>query len=165
MCQVQGSEGDIFSAFTAQGRAPLLTCIHVAAPLQQVPDVIASAMSKFLGPLLVDPRSSGPSIIMTAAAGAAPGPPGRAAGGGFGEGFYDGLEAAGRGAGAAVRHRQPGAVGASAAGAGAAAAELPAPSPEALQALLAMGFSQQQAAQALQQAGNDLQTAIALLVG
>lgn len=47
----------------------------------------------------------------------------------------------------------------------AAAAAAAPPSPEALQSLLAMGFSRERAVQALQQAGNDLQTAIALLVG
>jgi hypothetical protein len=61
-----------------------------------------------------------------------------------------------------VRQRHAGGRAAAAGGGGGV---LPAASPEALQELLAMGFSRERAVQALQQAGNDLQTAIALLVG
>ena len=42
--------------------------------------------------------------------------------------------------------------------------QVTAPSPEALAQLVAMGFEEQRASNALQQANNDLQTALALLL-
>ncbi|WIA29290.1 hypothetical protein OEZ86_011795 [Tetradesmus obliquus] len=133
----------------------------------RLPGLLVNAIAKFFGPLLSDPGSSGPSISLTSTAPAAAA--GRAnsaagGGGGFGEGFYD--APAGRGPGGAaggVRQRHAG--GRAAAGAAGGGGALPAASPEALAELLSMGFSRERAVAALQQAGNDLQTAIALLVG
>ncbi|KAF6266496.1 hypothetical protein COO60DRAFT_1697105 [Scenedesmus sp. NREL 46B-D3] len=128
----------------------------------RLPHPILNVISKFFGPLLVDPGSSGPSISLTSAAPAAGATRANSAGGGFGEGFYDGAGGRGRGGAAGgMQQRHAGGRAAGAAGGGV----LPAASPEALQELLSMGFSREQAVQALQQAGNDLQTAISLLVG
>lgn len=141
--------------------------LHCRHALPQLPGLLVNAIAKFFGPLLSDPGSSGPSISLTSTAPAAAA--GRAnsaagGGGGFGEGFYD--APAGRGPGGAaggVRQRHAG--GRAAAGAAGGGGALPAASPEALAELLSMGFSRERAVAALQQAGNDLQTAIALLVG
>lgn len=70
-------------------------------------------------------------------------------------------------AGAGLFNGAPGALGQpvrpAAAGSGAGAGVEP--SAEAVSALVAMGFSREQAVRALQQSGNDVQTAISLLVG
>lgn len=136
-------------------------------PPAQLPAALCQAIGSLFGPLLLDARHAGPSIVLSSGApdtGGAPGHPGSGAGAGpaagFAEGFYDAARGssgggAGSGAGAAA--------GAGAGPAGAAAA-LP-PAPEALESLLSMGFPRDQAVAALQQAGNDLQMAIALLVG
>jgi hypothetical protein len=140
----------------------IVICHLLPVLLMQLPSLLMNAIGKFFGPLLMDPGSSGPSISLTSAAPAAGAARANSASGGFGEGFYDGP--AGRAPGAAAggaRQRHAGGRAAGAAGGGV----LPAASPEALQELLSMGFSREQAVHALQQAGNDLQTAIALLVG
>lgn len=107
----------------------------------QIPGPIVSVISKVLGPLLSDQQ--GPSIVMVSS-NAGPG-------GAAGAGLFNGA---------------PGPLGQpvrpAAAGSGAGAVE---PSAETVSALVAMGFSRDQAVRALQQSGNDVQTAIGLLVG
>ncbi len=116
----------------------------------QLPKAVQRLVASALGPLLGD--SDRP--LAATAAGAA------AAGGGR------------RGAAPAAAAR-PGGPGAAAAAAGGGAAGgdvapsapgLPPPSPEAVQQLVAMGFSEGEAARALQLANNDVQAAIGLLL-
>lgn len=102
----------------------------------QIPGPVVSAASKLLGPLLCDQQST--SIVMASSNAAQGGP--AAAGGLYAP---------------AAGIRQP-------PSRAAAAVE---PSPSHINTLVAMGFSRDQAMQALQQTGNDVQTAIALLVG
>lgn len=113
-----------------------------------------SVVSRLLGPLLADQQ--GPSIVLVSSNPAG----GAAAGSGGGGGLY-GAPAAGLMTEQAAG-RQPAAGGR---GAAAAAAQLAEPSAEAVDTLVAMGFSRNQAMAALRQSGNDVQTAIALLVG
>lgn len=78
----------------ASGLAGLMYRLNICNVKRlRIPRVISSALSRVLGPLLVDPRSDGPSIIMvgTTAANAANR---QQAGGAFGEGFYQGVDAA-----------------------------------------------------------------------
>jgi hypothetical protein len=109
----------------------------------QIPGPIVSAISKVLGPLLSDQQ--GPSIVMVSS--------NAGQGGAAGAGLFNGA---------------PGPLGepvrpAAAAGSGFGA--VVEPSAESVSALVAMGFSRDQAVRALQQSGNDVQTAISLLVG
>lgn len=141
----------------------LLCCCCRCLPRPQIPNPLVRIISRLVGPLLTDPRSSGPSIMLVGPQQQQQHGPGghhqqHGAGGAFGEGFYQGAMQQGGGGGGAQLQGSGGGVGAAAA----AALE---PSPEALDALLSMGFSRERAVAALQQAGNDLQTAIALLVG
>lgn len=122
-------------------------CLACCAP--QLPGPLVSAVSKLLGPLLAD--QAGPSIVLVssnpAAAGGLYGPAGGI------------QQPAGRAAAAAAGAVGGGGGGGGRGGAGAA------PSPGAVNTLVAMGFSRDQAVRALTQAGNDVQGAIALLVG
>lgn len=123
-------------------------CAPRALLLLQIPGVIVSACSKLLGPLLCDQQST--SIILVSSNPAQGGPAG--AGGLYGP-------AAG---GGGVNRPHAGRAAAAGGTGGGRAVE---PSPGAVSSLVAMGFSRQQAVAALQQAGNDVQAAIALLVG
>lgn len=119
--------------------------------LLQIPGVIVSACSKVLGPLLCDQQST--SIILVSSNPAQGGPAG--AGGLYGP-------AAG---GGGINRPPAGRAAAAAAGGTGGGGRAVEPSPGAVSTLVAMGFSRQQAVAALQQAGNDVQAAIALLVG
>eukprot|EP00775_Hariotina_reticulata_P001734 gene1734-2076_t len=131
----------------------------------RLPSPLVQAVSRLLGPLLTDPRSSGPSVILVGATPSGPGAPAAAAqqsdAYAFAEGFY--------GSGAGPRHRGPPAGSAEAdvgrPAAGAAAPSTSEASEEALEKLLAMGFTRERAAHALQQSNNNLEVAIALLLG
>lgn len=114
-------------------------------PLLQLPGPLVSAVSKLLGPLLADQQ--GPSIVLASSTPAGP----AAAGGLYGPtgGMMGGPAAAGG-------------VGGGRGGAGGPAVQ---PSAGSINTLVSMGFSRDQAVRALQQSGNDVQNAIALLVG
>lgn len=113
-----------------------------ACVLLQIPGPVVSACSRLLGPLLCDQQSTSIVIVSSNPA------QGGAAGAG---GLYGQAGGFGQPAGRPA-----------AAGGGVGVVE---PSAGAISTLVSMGFSRQQAVQALQQAGNDVQTAIALLVG
>lgn len=125
-------------------------CVAAVCVTVQLPRPVVSVFSKLLGPLLCD--QAGPSIVLVSNAPAQQGPAAGMYGGGLGAG-----------GGGGVRHQQ-GRAGA-AAGGGRGGGGGAQPSPAAVEQLVSMGFSQQQALQALRQSGNDVQTAIALLVG
>lgn len=144
--------------------ALFITCCGACCCTLQLPSPLVQAVSRLLGPLLTDPRSSGPSVILVGATPSGPAAPAAAQQSdahAFAEGFYGG--------GAVPRHRGPLAGSAEAdvgrPAAGAAAPTISEPSEEALEKLLAMGFTRERAAQALQQSNNNLEVAIALLLG
>jgi len=140
-------------AFISKLLQPLhLPSVHLLAACLQVPRPVVSVVSRLLGPLLADQQ--GPSIVLVSS-----NPAGGAAAGSGGGGLYGG-PAAGLMTEQAGGRQQPGGRGAAA-----AAAQLAEPSAEAVDTLVAMGFSRNQAMAALRQSGNDVQTAIALLVG
>jgi hypothetical protein len=115
----------------------MLPCL--VFPMLQLPGPLVSAVSKLLGPLLADQQ--GPSIVLASSTPAGP----AAAGGLYGPtGGMMGGVGGGRG------------------GAGGPAVQ---PSSGSINTLVSMGFSRDQAVRALQQSGNDVQNAIALLVG
>lgn len=126
---------------------PLLTMLWLplsaSLPVPQLPRALVRAVAQAFGPLLGDGHT-GPVVLLPGAAARHPGggPPG------LGPARGDGGGGARGGRRAPVRAGPP-----------------PEPSPEALEQLLSMGFDRARATAALQRTHNDVQAAIAQLVG